>query len=63
MILTLQYWMDEDWFVGRLKGIPGAFSQGRTLIELEENIRDAYQRLLAEEEAAPPDAVEAEVQM
>ncbi|MFM2313417.1 MAG: hypothetical protein RLZZ04_2693, partial [Cyanobacteriota bacterium] len=27
----------------RLKGIPGVFSQGQTLEELEENIRDAYQ--------------------
>ncbi|MEM6448111.1 MAG: type II toxin-antitoxin system HicB family antitoxin [Cyanobacteria bacterium P01_D01_bin.123] len=39
----LEYWHDDDWLIGRLKGIPGVFSQGQTLEELEENIRDAYQ--------------------
>jgi predicted RNase H-like HicB family nuclease len=28
--------------VGRLREVPGFFSQGETLAELEENIRDAY---------------------
>jgi len=46
---TLEYWMDEGWYIGRLKEIPGVFSQGESLEELEENIRDAY-RLVAEEE-------------
>jgi len=40
--------MDEGWYVGRLKEVPGVFSQGESLEELEENIRDAY-RLMAEE--------------
>lgn len=39
---TLEYWVDEDWFVGRLKEIPGVFSQGETLEELEDNIREVY---------------------
>ena len=39
---TLEYWRDDGWFVGRLKELPGVFSQGETLAELEENIRDAY---------------------
>ena len=43
---TLEYWIDDDWYVGRLKEIPGVFSQGETLSELEENIRDAYQLLV-----------------
>lgn len=38
---TLEYWEENGWFVGRLKGIPGVFSQGRTLDELESNIREA----------------------
>ena len=50
---VLEYWNDEDWFVGRLKGVPGVFSQGQTLEELEENIRDAYQLMIAEEEPGP----------
>jgi predicted RNase H-like HicB family nuclease len=39
---TLEYWIDDDWYVGRLKEVPGVFSQGETLQELEENVRDAY---------------------
>lgn len=39
---TLEYWLDDNWYVGRLKEIPGVFSQGETLEELEENIKDAY---------------------
>ncbi len=48
---TLEYWVEDDWFVGRLKEVPGVFSQGETLDELEENIRDAYQ-LMTEGEPA-----------
>ncbi|MFQ6041794.1 MAG: type II toxin-antitoxin system HicB family antitoxin [Candidatus Poribacteria bacterium] len=46
---TLEYWKDEGWYVGRLKEVPGVFSQGETLQELEENIRDAYRLVLEEE--------------
>lgn len=46
---TLEYWLDDEWYVGKLKEVPGVFSQGETLRELEENIEDAY-RLLMEEE-------------
>ena len=49
---TLEYWEDEGWYVGRLKEVPGVFSQGVSLQELEENIRDAYQ-LMMEEEVLP----------
>ena len=31
---TLEYWADEGWLVGRLKEVPGVFSQGETLEEL-----------------------------
>ena len=44
--LTLEYWIEDGWFIGRLKEIPSVFSQGETLEELEENIRDAYQLML-----------------
>ena len=43
---TLEYWQDEGWYVGRLKEVPGVFSQGETLTALEENIRDAYELVL-----------------
>jgi predicted RNase H-like HicB family nuclease len=49
---TLEYWLDEGWYVGRLKEVPGVFSQGESLKELEENIRDAY-HLMVEEEISP----------
>ena len=42
---TLEYWVDEDWYVGRLKEVPGVFSQGETLADLKENLRDAYHML------------------
>ena len=46
---TLEYWKDDEWFVGRLVEIPGVFSQGETLDELKENIKDAY-RMMVESE-------------
>ena len=49
---TLEFWIDDGWYVGKLKEIPGVFSQGESLDELEENIRDAYQMMLEEERAA-----------
>ena len=48
---TLEYWQDDGWFVGKLKEIPGVFSQGKTLEELKENIIDAYRMMLAEYDA------------
>lgn len=51
---TLEYWIDDDWYVGRLKEVPGVFSQGASLEELEENIRDAYHMLTAEEGLSHP---------
>lgn len=49
---TLQYWIDDGWYVGKLKEVPGVFSQGESLEELEANIRDAY-ALVMKEEATP----------
>jgi predicted RNase H-like HicB family nuclease len=46
---TLEYWIDEGWYMGRIKEVPGVFSQGETLDELERNVREAY-KLMAEEE-------------
>ena len=43
---TLEYWQDEHWYVGKLKEVPGVFSQGESLEELEENIREAYQLMM-----------------
>jgi predicted RNase H-like HicB family nuclease len=46
---TLEYWVDDGWYVGRLKEVPGVFSQGESMDELEENVRDAYQMMMADE--------------
>ena len=43
---TLEYWTDEGWFVGRLREVPGVFSQGESLEELKGNIADAYRMML-----------------
>jgi len=54
---TLEYWVDEGWFVGRLKEVPGVFSQGQTLEELKENILEAYNLMIEVEEEALPKLV------
>ncbi len=50
---TLEYWVDEGWYVGRIKEVPGVFSQGETLDELENNIKEAYKLMMLEEEKLP----------
>jgi len=45
---AFEYWQDDGWYVGRLKEVPGVFSQGESLEELEENIREAYQLMMEE---------------
>ena len=39
---TMEYWLDDGWYIGRLKEVPGVFSQGETLEDLKENIREVY---------------------
>ena len=50
---TLEYWEDEGWYVGKLKEIPGVFSQGETIDELEKNIQDAYKLMIHDESEVP----------
>lgn len=54
---VLEYWQEGEWYVGRLKGVPGVFSQGTTVEELEENIRDAYRMMIEDEDSAPMGAL------
>ena len=42
---TLFYWKDGDWYVGRLRERSDVFTQGRTLEELELNIKDALKMM------------------
>lgn len=46
----MEYWLDDGWYVGRLKEVPGVFSQGESLEELEENIRDAYREMVSNDD-------------
>ncbi|PZP60752.1 MAG: HicB family protein [Azospira oryzae] len=55
--LTLEYWQDEGWFVGRLREVPGCFSQGETLEALERNIAEVYQLLHEESDLPVPENV------
>ncbi len=47
---TLEYWIDDNFYVGKLKEVPGIFSQGRTLKELRENIIDAYNLMMEDDD-------------
>ena len=51
---TLETWKDGDWFVGRLIEVPGVFSQGETMEELQENIQDAYELMVTQERTDAP---------
>ena len=46
MRFTLEYRITEKWYVGKLKEVPGVFSQGKTFNELKVNIRDAYELMM-----------------
>lgn len=52
-VFTLEYWTEDDWYVGRLREVPGVFSQGESLEELEFNIQDAYRMTMADETVPP----------
>ena len=45
---TLDFWVDEGWYVGKLREVPGVFSQGKTLEELKMNVKDAYALMMQE---------------
>jgi predicted RNase H-like HicB family nuclease len=47
--LTLIYWKGEKYWLGKLLEIPEIMSQGRTLQELVENIKDAYYQMTLDE--------------
>ena len=55
---TLEYWQDGSWYVGRLVEVPGVFSQGKTLTELNENIQDAYELMVTQDRSPAPKAAQ-----
>jgi predicted RNase H-like HicB family nuclease len=50
--LKIVYWKGEQYWLGKFIDHPEIMSQGETLAELEENLRDAYRELLLED--VPP---------
>ena len=47
--MTMVYWKGEKFWLGKLKERPDIMTQGDTLEELEENLRDAYRMMVMED--------------
>mgnify|MGYP001574164147 CR=1 FL=1 len=47
--MTMIYWKGEKFWLGKLLEHPEIMTQGKTLEELEENIRDAYLSMAMED--------------
>ncbi len=47
--MRMIYWKGEKFWLGKLKEHPEIMTQGRTLKELEENLRDAYRMMVMED--------------
>lgn len=43
------YWKSKKFWLGKLVEHPEIMTQGRTLRELEENMRDAYEMMVLDE--------------
>jgi predicted RNase H-like HicB family nuclease len=47
--LTMVYWRGERFWLGKLLEHPEIMTQGETLEELEENLRDAYRLMVMDD--------------
>ena len=47
--MTMIYWKGEKFWLGKLLEHPEIMTQGKTLKELEENIKDAYRLMVMED--------------
>ena len=47
--LTMVYWKSERFWLGKLLEHPEIMTQGETLEELEENLKDAYRMMVWED--------------
>ena len=47
--LTMVYWKGEKFWLGKLMEHPEIMTQGETLEELEENIKDAYRSIVMDD--------------
>lgn len=46
---TMIYWKGDQFWLGKLLEHPEIMTQGETLEELEENIKDAYQLMVMDD--------------
>lgn len=46
-LLKYTYWQDDDMWLGYLEEYPDYMTQGETMAELQENLRDIYQELVS----------------
>ena len=47
--LTMVYWKGDQFWLGKLVEHPEIMTQGETIEELEENLRDAYRELVMDD--------------
>jgi len=47
--LTMLYWKSDRFWLGKLLEYPQIMTQGETIEELKENIKDAYQLMVLED--------------
>jgi len=47
--ITMVYWKSEKFWLGKLLEHPEIMSQGKTIEELEENLKDAYKLMLMDD--------------
>ena len=49
MKLNMIYWKGDQFWIGKLLEHPEIMTQGETIAELEENLRDAYHMMVMED--------------
>jgi predicted RNase H-like HicB family nuclease len=47
--LSMIYWKGEKFWVGKILEFPEIMTQGETLEDLEENLRDAYKMMVLDD--------------
>ena len=47
--ITMVYWKEDKFWLGKILEHPEIMTQGLTLEELEENIKDAYRLMIMED--------------
>lgn len=47
--LTLMYWKEKNFWLGKLLEYPEIMTQGKTIKELVENIKDAYSLMVLDD--------------